>query len=240
MAIPINEDPYNTPPLLFYDEPYDETPPTPHYRPQSIDEICKLTKFNRREVQVMYRAFKQGCPTGTVMLQQFQEIFAQFFPSGNAKRYASYVFNTFDKDRDEVISFEEFVVGLSIISRGTDREKFGWVFDLYDINRQGCIGQSELLLVINSIYELIGKNAEPPFNRNTVIEHVVAVFKKLNKPMSSKISKQQFIDLCTNDRLLCDSLNSFNTVLRARKCLCEGGRRGDKDEENTITVQQWQ
>lgn len=29
------------------------------YRPESIDAICAMTKFSRREVQVIYRSFKQ-------------------------------------------------------------------------------------------------------------------------------------------------------------------------------------
>ncbi|KHN74817.1 Kv channel-interacting protein 4 [Toxocara canis] len=87
-------------------DPDDEPPPAPRYRPQSIANICAITKFTKREVQIMYRAFKQGCPCGTIMLQQFQEIYAQFFPQGNSNKYAEYVFKTFDRDEDGMISFE--------------------------------------------------------------------------------------------------------------------------------------
>ncbi|VDK43829.1 unnamed protein product [Anisakis simplex] len=88
------------------DDPDDERPPTPRYRPQSIAKICSITKFTKREVQIMYRAFKQGCPCGTIMLDQFQEIYAQFFPRGSSSKYAEYVFKTFDRDDDGIISFE--------------------------------------------------------------------------------------------------------------------------------------
>ncbi|VDM45097.1 unnamed protein product [Toxocara canis] len=181
------------------DDPDDEPPPAPRYRPQSIANICAITKFTKREVQIMYRAFKQGCPCGTIMLQQFQEIYAQFFPQGNSNKYAEYVFKTFDRDEDGMISFEimesvntfrqltlnsvsssflkEFVVGLSVISRGSNTEKLEWIFDLYDINKRGCIRQTELLLVVQSIYELLGRHTDPPISRRAIVDHVIDVFK---------------------------------------------------------------
>uniref|UniRef100_A0A9J2PPH1 EF-hand domain-containing protein n=1 Tax=Ascaris lumbricoides TaxID=6252 RepID=A0A9J2PPH1_ASCLU len=158
-------------------DPDDEPPPAPRYRPQSIANICAITKFTKREIQIMYRAFKQGCPCGTIMLQQFQEIYAQFFPQGNANKYAEYVFRTFDRDEDGMISFEEFVVGLSVISRGTNTEKLEWIFDLYDINKKGCIRQTELMLVVQSIYELLGRHTNPPISKRAIVDHVVDVFK---------------------------------------------------------------
>lgn len=30
-----------------------------HYKPEAIDTLCQLTKFNKRELQLMYRGFKQ-------------------------------------------------------------------------------------------------------------------------------------------------------------------------------------
>lgn len=52
---------------------------TVRYKPDSLDSIIGLTKFSRKEIQVMYRGFKQGCPTGIVSLAQFKEIYSQFF-----------------------------------------------------------------------------------------------------------------------------------------------------------------
>lgn len=30
-----------------------------HFKPEAIDTLCHLTKFNKRELQLMYRGFKQ-------------------------------------------------------------------------------------------------------------------------------------------------------------------------------------
>lgn len=36
-------------------------------------------------------------------------------------------------------SFQDFVIGLSIILRGTIIDRLNWAFNLYDLNKDGCI-----------------------------------------------------------------------------------------------------
>ncbi|GCC40940.1 hypothetical protein chiPu_0024779 [Chiloscyllium punctatum] len=53
--------------------------------------------------------------------------------------YAHFLFNAFDSDRHGAIRFEDFVVGLSVLLRGSIHEKLNWAFNLYDINKDGYI-----------------------------------------------------------------------------------------------------
>ena len=73
---------------------------------------------------------------------------------------------------------QELAVGLSIISRGSEREKLEWIFSLYDINNRGRITKDELLLVVDSIYELMGgaKHCDPPIFDGQTRVHVEEVF----------------------------------------------------------------
>merc|ERR1711860_486462 len=73
------------------------------YKPEGLETLCRNTKFLRKELQIMYRGFKQECPTGIVSEETFKEIYAQFFPQGDSSSYAHYVFNTFDHDRSGTI-----------------------------------------------------------------------------------------------------------------------------------------
>ena len=68
-------------------------------------------------------------------------------------------------------------MGLSILSRGTIDEKLRWIFNLYDLNRDGKVTKDEMLLIVKSIYELMGKCTEPVIDDNAPREHVEVVFK---------------------------------------------------------------
>lgn len=59
--------------------------------------------------------------------------------SADASTYAHFLFNAFDLDRNGSIRFEDFVIGLSVLLRGSVTEKLNWAFNLYDINKDGYI-----------------------------------------------------------------------------------------------------
>lgn len=52
------------------------------YYPESVQALCRATKFNEDEIKRMYRGFKAQCPTGYIREETFKEIYSQFFPLG--------------------------------------------------------------------------------------------------------------------------------------------------------------
>lgn len=54
------------------------------------------------------------------------------------------------------LPLQDFVLGLSILSRGTVEEKLRWTFSLYDINGDGIITREEMTDIVTAIYELAG------------------------------------------------------------------------------------
>jgi Ca2+-binding EF-hand superfamily protein len=73
-------------------------------------------------------------------------------------------------------TLQEFVSGLSVLSRGTLHEKLQWAFSLYDTNGDGIITKDEMLDIVSAIYDLMGKFAEPSIDERTAIDHVERVF----------------------------------------------------------------
>ncbi|VDP09816.1 unnamed protein product [Soboliphyme baturini] len=142
------------------------------YRPQSIQHLADLTKFSRKEIQMIYRGFKQGSPNGLVSADQFKEIYSQFFTRGDSTHYASLVFNSFDHDRGSGRIRFEFVQALSIVSRGSLEEKLKWVFKLYDVDGDGLLTRPDLEKLISSVYALLGKRVDPPVTHKELQEHV--------------------------------------------------------------------
>lgn len=182
------------------------------YKPKPIDELVKLTRFSKKEIQNLYRGFKQECPSGIVNEQMFKEIYAQFFPQGDCSNYAHFVFTTIDANSTGSINFEDFLIGLSVLSRGTLDEKLRWIFNLYDINRDGKVTKDELLLVVTSVYELMGSFTDPIIDSNTPRQHVEIVFKKLNSKQDGVITMEDFLQTCYNDETILNSISMLDTV----------------------------
>ena len=56
------------------------------HRPEDLSTLAATTRFTKKEIQLIYRGFKQECPTGLVDEEGFKKIFSQFFPQGGESR----------------------------------------------------------------------------------------------------------------------------------------------------------
>ncbi|KAA8582448.1 hypothetical protein FQN60_006119, partial [Etheostoma spectabile] len=149
---------------------------TVRHRPEGLEQLEAQTSFSRKELQILYRGFKNECPSGVVNEETFKDIYAQFFPQGDASTYAHFLFNAFDTDHNGCVSFEDFVMGLSILLRGTIQEKLNWAFNLYDINKDGYITKERPLLIFPCL----------------------RLQQKMDKNKDGVVTIDEFIDCCQN------------------------------------------
>ena len=70
----------------FVDHQEDDELVVNRYVPESLGALCDRTHYNVEEIRIIYRAFKQECPTGIVYEHQFKELYAQYFPLGGKTR----------------------------------------------------------------------------------------------------------------------------------------------------------
>ncbi|XP_028171009.1 Kv channel-interacting protein 4-like isoform X2 [Ostrinia furnacalis] len=184
----------------------------PRYRPDSIAALRRATRFTEPELKRLYRGFKAECPTGVVKEDTFKVIYSQFFPQGaNTAQYAHFVFNTLDQDRSGLLSFEEFVTGLSILSRGTLEEKLRWTFSLYDINGDGYITKEEMTEIVNAIYDLMGRIVDPSVDEEIIREKVERLFQKMDLNRDGVLTLDEFLDCCLRDEDISRSMGVFDS-----------------------------
>uniref|UniRef100_A0A3P9I0X4 Calsenilin n=1 Tax=Oryzias latipes TaxID=8090 RepID=A0A3P9I0X4_ORYLA len=173
---------------------------TVRHQPEGLDQLQAQTKFTRKELQSLYRGFKNECPSGLVDEETFKSIYSQFFPQGDASTYAHFLFNAFDLDRNGSIRFEDFVIGLSVLLRGSVTEKLNWAFNLYDINKDGYITKEEMLAIMKSIYDMMGRYTYPCVRDEAPSEHVDKFFQKMDRNRDGVVTIEEFIETCQKEK----------------------------------------
>ncbi|KAM6150414.1 A-type potassium channel modulatory protein KCNIP1 isoform 1-T1 [Erethizon dorsatum] len=205
------------------------------HRPEGLEQLEAQTNFTKRELQVLYRGFKNECPSGAVNEETFKQIYAQFFPHGvispsptmgpqqpspvlpfcltDASTYAHYLFNAFDTTQTGSVKFEDFVTALSILLRGTVHEKLRWTFNLYDINKDGYINKEEMMDIVKAIYDMMGKYTYPVLKEDTPRQHVDVFFQKMDKNKDGIVTLDEFLESCQEDDNIMRSLQLFQNVM---------------------------
>uniref|UniRef100_A0A8C9FIV6 Kv channel-interacting protein 4 n=1 Tax=Pavo cristatus TaxID=9049 RepID=A0A8C9FIV6_PAVCR len=133
--------------------------------------------------------FFQECPSGVVNEETFKEIYSQFFPQGG-EYLAALIGTTMNS------GMFDFVMGLSILLRGTVQEKLNWAFNLYDINKDGYITKEEMLDIMKAIYDMMGKCTYPVLKEDTPRQHVETFFQKMDKNKDGVVTIDEFIESC--------------------------------------------
>ncbi|KAM6975936.1 calsenilin-like isoform 1-T1 [Tautogolabrus adspersus] len=183
------------------------------HQPEGLDQLQAQTQFTRKELQSLYRGFKNECPSGLVDEETFKTIYSQFFPQGDATTYAHFLFNAFDIDRSGSIRFEDFVIGLSVLLRGSVTEKLRWAFNLYDINKDGYVTKEEMMAIMTSIYDMMGRYTLPSVRDDSPSEHVDRFFQKMDRNRDGVVTIDEFIETCQKDENIMASMQLFENVI---------------------------
>ncbi|KAF4522370.1 hypothetical protein B566_EDAN012227 [Ephemera danica] len=153
--------------VLSVDSELEELETPPSYRPESLEALCRATRFSGPELKRIYRGFKAECPSGVVREDTFKGIYSQFYPQGG---------NNICMNETDTRVGQDFVLGLSTLSRGSLDEKLRWTFALYDINGDGCITREEMTDIVTAVYDLMGRFTDPFVDEAVIKEKVDRIF----------------------------------------------------------------
>lgn len=110
--------------------------------------------------------------------------------------------------------FQDLLVTLSTLLRGTLYERLKWTFKLYDINGDGCISRGELSEIVMAVHDLMGRRtSHHAEDERKTREQIDRVFRKLDRNQDGIITIEEFLESCLKDEVITRSLQMFDTVL---------------------------
>ncbi|XP_076128468.1 guanylate cyclase activator 1g [Alosa pseudoharengus] len=163
---------------------------------QSEDEEVELS-----QIQALYTAFMQECPSGALHLHEFRKIFGIPSSSETECLYMERIFKSFDKNRDNVIDFMEFVAAVNLVLRGKLEDRLKWSFKVYDRDENGKLDRSEVKHIIKIIYKLRENNAD--MTPNEVCDRI---FELVDSNKDGQITLAEFMEGAQKDDWIMEQL----------------------------------
>ncbi|RKF76274.1 Calcineurin subunit B [Golovinomyces cichoracearum] len=118
-----------------------------------LENIVQGSNFDRDEVDRIRKRFMKldKDNSGTIERDEFLSL-----PQISSNPLATRLIAIFDEDGGGDVDFQEFVSGLSAFSsRGNKEQKLRFAFKVYDMDRDGYIGNGELFIVLKM---MVGNN----------------------------------------------------------------------------------
>jgi Ca2+-binding EF-hand superfamily protein len=141
------------------------------------------TGFTNEQINIWHEDFLIKCPNGGISKKQFCTYYKSLLPSNlNDKSKANLtkkLFHLFDIDGDDYLNYPEFLVSFWIRCQAPIKEKFLWLFNAYDLDKNGVLDYGELktaltcCLDINLLDELLEQLNDENlsyFNKNIFIK----------------------------------------------------------------------
>ena len=147
------------------------------------------------------------CPTGKLDKEKFVEYYKLFRKNENVDEIAKHCFKAFDFDRNGYIDFREFLIAYVQTTDGADlREKLDYVFQIYDVDDNKVIDESEIRLVLKAMFRLLNID-ENNVNFDKCVANILEI---LDQNKDSKISKGEFIEGIISDSFCMTMLSPFH------------------------------
>jgi Ca2+-binding EF-hand superfamily protein len=175
---------------------------------QELEDLIKKTHYDRKEIKQLHKQFYEEVPMGLIPKKDFGQLTELM---GIKDPFiTSLIFNAFDTNRDENINFEEFLIGMSIMTRGNPDEKLEFAFRLYDLDADGYVTRNDMITIVTALYKMLGDLVNLQGEEfDTPVKLVDKIFSEMDADRDGKLSIEEYKVGAQNDPAIVQGLSLF-------------------------------
>ena len=179
--------------------------------PVDFVSIAAETGFSEKEVETFFKHFSTYTK-GKDFLNPFEfreSLGLLGFVSETA--FTDLLFNAFNTSKNNAVSFQEYIRGLHILTRGTNDEKLAFSFSLIDIDGKGYITLPEFELIMQSTQRILNYvdditgsgSGSVEVNKKTIEK----LFQEMDKDCNGRVTLDEFKHCMTSSTNLTTWMN---------------------------------
>ena len=128
-----------------------------------VEEVCRLTNLCSFDVQGIANTLSEIAESDAMDRRTFCYAFRNLREDADldmeeekmAEEYVNMLFDAFDTDDNGVVDYKELTSGLSVLCRGSRKDRVEAAFALHDMNGDGFISLDEMTRYLRSVYRVL-------------------------------------------------------------------------------------
>merc|ERR1712087_166589 len=120
----------------------------------SYAAIAQHTNFSKAEIEALHTNFLKALPhdgSTTLTLDDFKTVLATSNIKNENQGFINELFRAMDTNGAGVVNFVELCAGLSVMLKGTTKEKLALSFQIYDQDNSGKLKKSQMFEVLSKL-----------------------------------------------------------------------------------------
>jgi len=160
----------------------------PKLSEEEINFISEQTGLQREKLLEKYKRFLRKHPSGKLDFSGMKTMLSESLPEADTSGLVEHVWRIYDTNLDGEIDFREFMLALSVMSKGTAEDNLRQIFRLFDVNSDGRLEREELSRVVGELRKVVGRMEEEDL--------VQTAFNEMDANMDGSISLEEFVSAC--------------------------------------------
>merc|ERR1719273_2236371 len=162
----------------------------PKLSEEEIKFISEQTGLHRDKLLEQYKRFLRKHPSGKLDLSGMKTMLNESIPKADTSGLVEHVWRIYDTNLDGEIDFREFMLALSVMSKGSAEDNLRQIFRLFDVNSDGRLEREELSRVVGELRKVGAVEEE---------DLVATAFNEMDANMDGSISQEEFVSACLRE-----------------------------------------